>query len=116
AARGPARPWRNTVGADGPLPRPVVSVVVEGASRGGLGAFRGVSAPQSGAAPRARASQYREDRSMSKTSIIRAWKDREYRESLREAERALLPGNPAGLIELTEAELKAAAGGTGYCT
>jgi mersacidin/lichenicidin family type 2 lantibiotic len=53
---------------------------------------------------------------MSKTSIIRAWKDREYRESLREAERALLPGNPAGLIELTEAELKAAAGGTGYCT
>jgi mersacidin/lichenicidin family type 2 lantibiotic len=46
-------------------------------------------------------------------SIIRAWKDLAYRRSLSAAERALLPDHPAGTIELTEAELDAAAGGTG---
>jgi mersacidin/lichenicidin family type 2 lantibiotic len=36
--------------------------------------------------------------------IIRAWKDPEYRLSLSEAERALLPGHPAGFMELTDIE------------
>ena len=41
-----------------------------------------------------------------KVDIVRAWKDPEYRESLgREA-----PKNPAGLIELTDDELKSASG------
>jgi mersacidin/lichenicidin family type 2 lantibiotic len=48
---------------------------------------------------------------MSKQSIIRAWKDEEYRLSLTEAERALLPAHPAGAVELTAAELGAVQGG-----
>jgi mersacidin/lichenicidin family type 2 lantibiotic len=47
---------------------------------------------------------------MTHLDIICAWKDEEYRLSLSEAERALLPPNPAGLIELTDAELAHAAG------
>ena len=51
---------------------------------------------------------------MSKVDIIRAWKDEEYRASLSDAERALLPAHPAGLIELAEDEMKAVMGaGTG---
>jgi mersacidin/lichenicidin family type 2 lantibiotic len=45
--------------------------------------------------------------------IIRAWKDEEYRSSLTEAERALLPEHPAGLIELSGAEMDGVAGGGG---
>jgi mersacidin/lichenicidin family type 2 lantibiotic len=48
---------------------------------------------------------------MSQENIIRAWKDADFRSSLSEKERALLPENPAGLVELTDAELNAAAGG-----
>lgn len=42
---------------------------------------------------------------MNITDIIRAWQDREYRESLSDEERAKLPENPVGQIELTEDEL-----------
>ena len=45
---------------------------------------------------------------MAKIDIIRAWKDEEYRMSLAAGERAQLPANPAGIIELQEAELEAA--------
>jgi mersacidin/lichenicidin family type 2 lantibiotic len=45
--------------------------------------------------------------------VIRAWKDEEYRASLSEAERALLPEHPSGLNELSEAELEQLAGGGG---
>jgi mersacidin/lichenicidin family type 2 lantibiotic len=48
---------------------------------------------------------------MNTRDIIRAWKDEEYRLSLSEAERALLPAHPAGFIELTDTELDVAAGG-----
>lgn len=48
---------------------------------------------------------------MSHIDIIRAWKDEAYRLSLSETEQALLPENPAGHLELTEAELGAIAGG-----
>jgi mersacidin/lichenicidin family type 2 lantibiotic len=48
---------------------------------------------------------------MSQQNIVRAWKDEEYRSSLSEDERALLPAHPAGLIELDDADLDAAAGG-----
>ncbi len=44
---------------------------------------------------------------MSTLDIIRAWKDEEYRASLSEEQRALLPAHPAGLIELADAELVA---------
>jgi mersacidin/lichenicidin family type 2 lantibiotic len=46
--------------------------------------------------------------------IIRAWKDEDYRASLSEAERALLPEHPAGLIELSDDELAKLAGGKCY--
>ncbi len=48
---------------------------------------------------------------MSVEKIIRAWKDAEYRLSLSEAERALLPANPAGAIELGDADLEGVSGG-----
>jgi mersacidin/lichenicidin family type 2 lantibiotic len=48
---------------------------------------------------------------MSHVNVIRAWKDEEYRNSLSEAERAALPENPAGLLDLTETELQQAEGG-----
>jgi mersacidin/lichenicidin family type 2 lantibiotic len=49
---------------------------------------------------------------MLRDKIIRAWKDPEYRQSLSEEERELLPENPAGAIELTDEELDMAAGGS----
>jgi mersacidin/lichenicidin family type 2 lantibiotic len=42
--------------------------------------------------------------------IIRAWKDPEYRRNLSESERATLPAHPAGIVELTDAELDTAGG------
>ena len=50
---------------------------------------------------------------MTNEDIIRAWKDEDYRRSLSEAERALLPQHPAGHVELTDAELRAVSGGGG---
>ncbi len=48
---------------------------------------------------------------MAKIDIIRAWKDAEYRASLTEAERASLPANPAGMIELDDDQMKGVVGG-----
>ena len=48
---------------------------------------------------------------MNTTDIIRAWKDAEYRESLSDAQRAALPENPVGLIEIPTAALAGIAGG-----
>jgi mersacidin/lichenicidin family type 2 lantibiotic len=42
---------------------------------------------------------------MSTLDVIRAWKDEEYRASLSDAQRAMLPEHPAGLIDLSEADL-----------
>ena len=43
--------------------------------------------------------------------IVRAWKDRNYRNSLSGDELALLPDHPIGSIELNEEELAGVAGG-----
>jgi mersacidin/lichenicidin family type 2 lantibiotic len=48
---------------------------------------------------------------MTHEHIIRAWKDQEFRNSLSEKERALLPENPVGLVELTNSELGNVSGG-----
>ena len=48
---------------------------------------------------------------MSNKNIIRAWKDPVYRNSLSESERAALPPNPAGAIEISDADLGRVAGG-----
>lgn len=39
------------------------------------------------------------------SNIVRAWKDEFYRQSLSDEERAQLPENPVGELELTDAEL-----------
>jgi len=48
---------------------------------------------------------------MSHRKTIRAWKDEDFRLSLSEAERALLPEHPAGSVELSDDELGVVAGG-----
>lgn len=50
--------------------------------------------------------------------IVRSWKDEEFLESLSAEERAALPPNPAGIIELDDSALKALAGARsigGWC-
>jgi mersacidin/lichenicidin family type 2 lantibiotic len=47
---------------------------------------------------------------MSQDNIIRSWKNLDFRNNLSAKERAFLPENPAGSIELTDAELKSATG------
>lgn len=42
---------------------------------------------------------------MPNETVIRAWKDKVFRDSLTDAERAMLPPNPAGLIELSDDDL-----------
>jgi mersacidin/lichenicidin family type 2 lantibiotic len=49
---------------------------------------------------------------MSDLDIIRAWKDKTYRNSLNADQLAQLPENPAGAIELTDDELGNVDGGT----
>ncbi|HKS26455.1 MAG TPA: mersacidin/lichenicidin family type 2 lantibiotic [Pyrinomonadaceae bacterium] len=49
---------------------------------------------------------------MRNKDIIRAWKDEEFRRGLSETERALLPQHPAGFVELSDADLAYASGGT----
>ena len=58
---------------------------------------------------------------MSNKTAIRAWKDEDFRLSLSQAELAQLPGNPAGLVELTEEQLGLVGGAsvqpaTGCCS
>jgi mersacidin/lichenicidin family type 2 lantibiotic len=48
---------------------------------------------------------------MSKSKVIRAWKDPSYRNSLSQAEREAIPANPAGMIEISDADLGKVAGG-----
>jgi mersacidin/lichenicidin family type 2 lantibiotic len=45
-----------------------------------------------------------------KFDIVRAWKDESYRQQLSSEEQALLPANPAGELELSDAELQAVHG------
>lgn len=49
---------------------------------------------------------------MNVRDIIRAWRDREFREGLSSEEQTKLPENPAGEIELFEEELNMIDGGT----
>ncbi len=48
-----------------------------------------------------------------KIDIVRAWKDEEYRNSLSSEEQAMLPANPAGSLELSDAELESVHGAKG---
>jgi mersacidin/lichenicidin family type 2 lantibiotic len=53
----------------------------------------------------------KEGANMSTEKIIRAWKDPKYRETLHPEERAKIPEHPAGLVELSDAELGGVTGG-----
>lgn len=44
--------------------------------------------------------------------VVRAWKDPKYRAGLSEEELSTLPAHPAGIIDLGDAELGSAHGGT----
>ena len=46
------------------------------------------------------------------SEIIRAWKDKNFRDSLSEEQRAQLPSNPAGLVEIDDEQLIQVAGGS----
>ncbi len=48
---------------------------------------------------------------MEHDDIIRAWKDEEYRNSLSEEQRAQLPENPAGMVELSDEAMQNVGGG-----
>ncbi|MEQ8384702.1 MAG: mersacidin/lichenicidin family type 2 lantibiotic [Coleofasciculus sp. A1-SPW-01] len=48
---------------------------------------------------------------MANIDIIRAWKDEEFRNSLSEEQKAQLPDNPAGLVDLTDEEINGVQGG-----
>jgi len=48
---------------------------------------------------------------MSRTDIIRAWKDRAYRNRLDAAQRNALPENPAGTVELPDDVVRTVSGG-----
>jgi mersacidin/lichenicidin family type 2 lantibiotic len=48
---------------------------------------------------------------MKTEDVIRAWKDAEFRAELSAEERALLPQNPAGLVQLTDEALEDVVGG-----
>jgi mersacidin/lichenicidin family type 2 lantibiotic len=47
------------------------------------------------------------------SNLTRAWKDEMYRQSLSTQEQTTLSANPAGAIELTQAELEAISGAIG---
>jgi mersacidin/lichenicidin family type 2 lantibiotic len=49
-----------------------------------------------------------------KIDIVRAWKDEEYRNSLSSEEQAMLPANPAGSLELSDADLETVHGAAGF--
>jgi len=53
----------------------------------------------------------KKEKVMSKANIIRAWKDEAFRLSLSAEQRAALPANPAGAIELADSQLDEVAGG-----
>ena len=49
--------------------------------------------------------------------VVRAWKDEEYLASLTEVQRKALPAAPAGLVELSDAQLGGVAAGLrGQCS
>ena len=48
---------------------------------------------------------------ISDIDVVRAWKDEEYCSSLTEEQRAQLPENPAGMIDLTDEAINEVVGG-----
>lgn len=53
---------------------------------------------------------------MKKETMIRAWRDEEFRASLSDAELAELPEHPAGLLDVDDDMLRSVGGGLGRST
>jgi mersacidin/lichenicidin family type 2 lantibiotic len=59
---------------------------------------------------------------MSKINVVRAWKDEKFRKSLSAEQQAMLPENPVGRVELSDAQLGGSGAGdptviaTYFCT
>lgn len=53
---------------------------------------------------------------MKKVNVVRAWRDREYRQSLSSEARAALPQNPAGIVSVDDDALRSITGGCGGTT
>jgi mersacidin/lichenicidin family type 2 lantibiotic len=51
---------------------------------------------------------------MSRIDVVRAWKDPSYRHGLTAEEIARVPSHPAGLVDLSDEELKEASGLASY--
>ncbi len=51
---------------------------------------------------------------MTGNQVIQAWKNEDYRSSLSAEQGAMLPDNPAGMIELSDADLSAVSGGATF--
>jgi mersacidin/lichenicidin family type 2 lantibiotic len=50
---------------------------------------------------------------MKSVDVVRAWKDAAYREGLTQDDLRGVPANPAGIVELTDEQLKQASGLSG---
>jgi mersacidin/lichenicidin family type 2 lantibiotic len=50
---------------------------------------------------------------MKSVDVVRAWKDAAYREGLTQDDLLGVPANPAGIVELTDEQLKQASGLSG---
>jgi mersacidin/lichenicidin family type 2 lantibiotic len=50
---------------------------------------------------------------MTHAEIVRAWKDADYRDGLGDEARRRVPAHPAGVIELSDADMGAVIGGAG---
>jgi len=48
---------------------------------------------------------------MKKVNVVRAWRDRQYRENLSSEARAALPQNPAGIVSVDDDALRSITGG-----
>ena len=47
-------------------------------------------------------------------TVIKAWRDPEFRVDLTSEQRAALPSHPAGIVEISDTEMESAAGATTY--
>lgn len=52
---------------------------------------------------------------MKTNHVVRAWKDEDYRLGLSESERSQMPQNPAGMVELSDSDLRRVIGAADTC-
>jgi mersacidin/lichenicidin family type 2 lantibiotic len=55
-----------------------------------------------------------EAKMLDSATVVRAWRDPEFREEMSDETRGMVPSHPSGVIELSDTDLEAAAGATTY--